>query len=106
SGVSRVQIWGEKKYAMRLWFDPMKMAAFGVTFRDVSEALNAQNVELPSGKIVGGQTELTVRTMGRLLTEQDFNSLIVKHVDGVDIHFRDIGEAVLGPENEETILKD
>jgi multidrug efflux pump len=105
-GVSSIQIWGEKKYAMRLWLDPMKMAAFGVTFRDVGDALEKQNIELPSGKVAGGQTELTVRTLGRLLTEEDFDNLIIKNLDGVDIHFRDIGEAVLGPENEETILKE
>lgn len=105
-GVSSIQIWGQKRYAMRLWFDPMKMAAYGIAFSDVQSALDKQNVELPAGKVYGYQTELSVRTIGRLKTEDDFNGLIIKNVNGADIHLRDIGNAVLGPENEETQLKE
>lgn len=105
-GVSSIRIWGEKRYAMRLWLDPMKMAGYGITFQDVESALNKQNVELPAGKISGYNTELSVRTFGRLFTEEDFNRLIIKNVDGTDILLRNIGEAVLGPENEETVLKE
>ena len=105
-GVSSVNIWGEKKYAMRIWFDPQKLSAYNLTVSDVQAALANQNVELPSGKISGNATELTVRTFGRLNTEEDFNNLIVKNVNGSDILLKDIGEAVLGPENEETILKE
>ncbi len=105
-GVSSIRIWGEKRYAMRLWLDPLKMAGYGITFQDIEQALNKQNVELPSGKIYGYNTELSVRTFGRLQTEEDFNNLIVKNIDGADIHLREIGEAVLGPENEETVLKE
>jgi len=105
-GVSSIQIWGQKRYAMRLWFDPMRMAAYGITFSDVQDALNRQNIELPSGKVSGYQTELSVRTIGRLQTEEDFEGLIIKNVNGSDIHLSEIGEAVLGPENEETILKE
>lgn len=105
-GVSSIQIWGQKRYSMRLWFDPVKMAGYGVTFADVSAALNRQNVELPAGKLSGQSTELTVRTYGRLQTEEDFNNLIVLNRDSTDIHLSDIGEAVLGPENEETALKE
>lgn len=105
-GVAYIRIWGEKRYAMRLWLDPIKMAAYGITFADVQAALNNQNIELPSGKLSGDHTELSVRTFGRLYTEKDFNELIVKNVDGTDIRFQQIGEAVLGPENEETILKE
>lgn len=105
-GVSSIQIWGQKRYAMRLWFDPMKMAAYNITFSDVQDALNKQNIELPAGKVSGYQTELTVRTLGRLQTEDDFEGLIIKNVNGSDIHLSDIGTAVLGPENEETQLKE
>jgi hydrophobe/amphiphile efflux-1 (HAE1) family protein len=105
-GVSSIQIWGQKRYAMRLWFDPMKMAAFGITFNDVQAALNKQNIELPSGKVSGYQTELSVRTIGRLQTEADFEGLIIKNVNGSDIHLREIAEVVLGPENEETQLEE
>lgn len=105
-GVSSIQVWGQKLYAMRLWLDPLKMAAYGITFQDVQAALARQNVELPSGKLAGNNTELAVRTLGRLYTEDDFNHLIVKNVDSTDIHLNDIGEAVLGATNEETQLKE
>ena len=105
-GVSSIQIWGQKRYAMRLWLDPIRMAGLGVTFGDVQNALTAQNVELPSGKLSGNSTELSVRTFGRLFTEEDFNNLVVKTKDSTDVHLREIGEAVLGPENEETMLKE
>ncbi|WP_440133971.1 efflux RND transporter permease subunit [Chitinophaga sancti] len=105
-GVSSIRILGEKKYAMRLWMDPARLSAYSLTPADVQQALAKENVELPSGKIAGNATELTVRTFGRLNTEEDFNNLIIKNVNSSLIHFRDIGQAVLGPENEETILKE
>ncbi|HYG14535.1 MAG TPA: efflux RND transporter permease subunit, partial [Bacteroidia bacterium] len=105
-GVSGIQVWGEKKYAMRIWFDPMKMAANQLTYTDINAALNRENVELPSGKIVGNATELTVKTSGLLVTEEDFNNLIIKSEDGKTIRLRDVATAVLGPENEETVLKE
>ncbi|MBS1576743.1 MAG: efflux RND transporter permease subunit, partial [Bacteroidetes bacterium] len=105
-GVSGIQIWGEKRYAMRIWIDPAKLSAYGLTAGDVQTALAKENVELPSGKIAGNATELTVRTFGRLNTEEEFNNIIIKNINGADIRVRNIGEAVLGPENEETILKE
>lgn len=105
-GVSTIQVWGEKKYAMRLWLDPEKMAAYSVTPQDVVNALNRENVELPSGKITGNATELTVETYGRLLTEEDFDNLIIRNIGGDIVHLSDIGSALLGPENEETVLKE
>ena len=105
-GVSNVTIWGEKKYAMRIWFSPEKLSAYNLTPADVQSALLKENVELPSGKIAGNATELSIRTFGRLNTEDEFNDLIVKNVNGSDIRLRDIGEAVLGPENEESVLKE
>lgn len=105
-GVSGIQIWGEKRYAMRIWIDPARLTGFGLTPGDVQDALARENVELPSGKISGNATELTVRTFGRLNTEEDFNNVIIRNINGADIKVKDIGEAVLGPENEETILKE
>ncbi|MGC4022705.1 MAG: efflux RND transporter permease subunit [Cyclobacteriaceae bacterium] len=105
-GVSSVQIWGEKKFAMRIWLDPSKLSAYNLTPLDVQNALNRENVELPSGKIAGNSTELTVRTFGRLYTEEDFNEVIVKASTTGDIRLKDVGQAILGPENEESILKD
>lgn len=105
-GVSGVNIWGEKKYAMRIWFSPSRMSAFALTPRDVQAALMRENVELPSGKISGDATEMGIRTFGKLNTEEEFNNLIVKNINGTDIRLKDIGEAVLGPENEESVLKE
>ena len=105
-GVSTVNIWGEKKYAMRVWFQPEKLLAYNLTAKDVQSALLRENIELPSGKISGNTTELTVRTFGRLSTEDDFNNLIIKNIGGRDIKLSDIGQAILGPENEESILKE
>jgi multidrug efflux pump len=105
-GVSSVQVWGERKYAMRIWLDPTRLSAHGLTPLDVQNALNKENVELPSGKIAGNNTELTVRTFGRLTTEEDFENVIIKSgLDG-DLRLRDIGEAILGPENEETVMRE
>lgn len=102
-GVSAVNIFGEKRPAMRLWFDPAKLTAYQLTVQDVLNALNRENVELPGGKLRGDATELTVKTFGRLQTEEDFNDLLISTnpVNGATIRFRDIGQAVLGPENEE-----
>jgi multidrug efflux pump len=105
-GVSSIQVWGEKRYAMRIWFDPAKLSAYNLTPGDVEAALNRENVELPSGKIAGNATELSVRTFGRLSTEEDFNNVIIKNVSGAEIRLKQIGEAILGPENEETVLKE
>jgi multidrug efflux pump len=105
-GVSGIQIWGEKRYAMRIWFNPERLVAYNLTPLDVQTALLNQNVELPSGKIAGNATELTVRTFGRLNTEEEFNNIIIKNLGGTDIKVKDIGEAVLGPENEESQLRE
>ncbi|RYY61301.1 MAG: efflux RND transporter permease subunit [Chitinophagaceae bacterium] len=105
-GVSGIQIWGEKRYAMRIWIDPAKLTSFGLTAGDVQAALLRENVELPSGKIAGSNTELTVRTFGRLNTEEEFDNVIIKNVSGADVKVKDIGEAILGPENEETALRE
>jgi multidrug efflux pump len=104
-GVAEVRIFGEKRWAMRLWMDPQKLAAHDVTPLDVRNALAAENVELPSGRIEGDDVELPVRTLSRLETADDFNGLIIRESGGRILRFRDIGEAVLGPENERQVSK-
>ncbi len=103
-GVSSVQIWGQKRYAMRLWIDPVKLASYGCTVSDVSTALGSQNVELPSGKLTGANTELTVKTLGNLSTEEQFNNIIIKADSLNVIRFSDVGKASLEAENLETKL--
>jgi multidrug efflux pump len=105
-GVSGIQIWGEKRYAMRIWFDPKRLSSYNLTPADVQAALLRENVELPSGKISGSNTELIVRTFGRLNTEEEFNNIIVRSDSNSTVQVKDIGEAVLGPENEESSLKE
>lgn len=104
-GVSSVGLYGQKRPAMRLWLNPDKMVAYNVTAQDINTAVNKENVELPGGKIRGNATELIVKTYGRLVTEEDFNNLIIRQTDDQIIRFSDIGNAVLGPENEETGVK-
>ena len=104
-GVSQVQVWGSKKYAMKLKMDPAKLAAYNLTPLDVFNAVNRDNVELPSGRVEGLNTELTVRTVGRLNTPMEFNDLIVKEEGNIIVRFKDVGIAELAPENERTILK-
>jgi multidrug efflux pump len=105
-GVSSLQIWGQKRYAMRMWMDPVKLAALGLTPLDVQNALDRENVELPSGKVSGDNTELVVKTVGRMKTPEEFNELIISTQGDRIIRFKDIGYARLGAENEETILKE
>lgn len=104
-GVSAINIWGDKRYSMRLWMDPDKLSALRVTPLEVRDALARQNVELPSGSIEGATTELSVRTMGRISTPDEFNNLIVREDANRLIRFRDIGYAQLAPENEKTVLR-
>ncbi len=105
-GVSSVQIWGQRKYAMRLWIDPIKLASYGVTVGDVRNALLAQNVELPSGKLTGDNTELTVRTIGNLATEEEFDNIIIRADGERIVRFSDVGKAALEGENMETKMSD
>lgn len=101
-GVSTVQIWGQKRYSMRLWIDPVKLNSYGVTVSDVRTALTSQNVELPTGKLTGANTELTVKTQGNLATAEQFNNIIVKSEGDKIVKLSDVGRAELGPENVET----
>ena len=105
-GVSSVQIWGQRRYAMRLWIDPIKLASYGATVSDVRTALLSQNVELPSGKLTGANTELTVKTIGNLSTEEEFNNIIILAQDDKVVRLSDIGKAALEAENLETKLSD
>ena len=104
-GVSSVSIWGEKKYSMKLIMDPAKLAGLGITPVDVRNALTSANVELPSGRIDGDNTELTIRTVGRIETVDEFNNLIIRENNGVIIRFKDIGIAEMRPENERSLLR-
>ncbi|MDY0079023.1 MAG: efflux RND transporter permease subunit, partial [Ignavibacteriaceae bacterium] len=104
-GVSAIELWGEKRYSMRIWIDPVRLASYKLTPLEVSSALSSENIELPSGRIEGQKSELTIRTRGLLTTEEEFNNLIVKETGGSFIRLKDIGYAKLGPLDERTVLK-
>ncbi|NDW18890.1 efflux RND transporter permease subunit [Dysgonomonas sp. 216] len=103
--VSAVEIWGENRYAMRLWLDPLKMAAYGITPMDVKNAIDQENVELPSGTIEGDNLELSIRTSGLMQSPEEFNQLIIKEDNYNVVRFRDIGRAELDTENRKNIMR-
>ena len=103
--VSSVTIWGEKRYCMRLWLDPVKMAGYGVTPMDVKNALDKENVELPSGSIEGDNIELAIRTLGLLHTTEEFNNLVIKVNEGRVVRFSDIGRAELSARDLKSYMK-
>ena len=104
-GVSAVYLFGQKRPSMRLWLNSDKMAGLGITAQDVYNAVNKENVELPGGKIRGTNTEMIVKTQGRLQTEDDFNNLILKQDDNKIVRLSDVGYAAIGPESEEASVK-
>ena len=105
SDVSSVSIWGEKRYSMRLWLDPIKMSGYGITPIDVKNAVDNENVELPSGSIEGNTVELTIRTLGLMHTAEEFNNLILKEDGNRIVRFSDIGRAELGPADIKSYMK-
>ncbi|MEO6303610.1 MAG: efflux RND transporter permease subunit, partial [Bacteroidia bacterium] len=106
SGVSSIQIWGQRRYSMRIRLKPDQLAAYNLTPLDVKQALDRENINLPSGKIEGNTTELTVNTIGRLSTVSQFEEMIVKEDASNIVRLKDVAKVELGAENEETILKE
>ena len=104
-GVSAIQFWGERRWAMKLWLDPVKLAGYELTPLDVRNAITRENIELPSGRIEGTTTELSIRTLGLLSTPEEFNNLIIKQSGDQIVRFMDIGRAELGPENDRIYMK-
>ncbi|MBF6597876.1 MAG: efflux RND transporter permease subunit [Fermentimonas sp.] len=105
SNVSAVEIWGEYRYAMRLWLDPIRMASFNITPMDIKSALDRENIELPAGSIEGDHIEQSIRTMGLMETPEDFNNLILIEDDFRIVRFRDVGYAELDAANRQNILR-
>lgn len=103
-GVRLVDTYAGRKRAMRLRMDPLKLASYNLTPSDVQAALQRENVDLPSGRIEGENTEVTLRTEGRLVTEDDFNNMIIVENEGAIVRFKDIGTAVMSSQNERTAM--
>ncbi|MDO5523293.1 MAG: efflux RND transporter permease subunit [Bacteroidia bacterium] len=105
SNVSAVDIWGENRYSMRLWLDPVRMAAFNITPMDVKSALDRENVELPAGSIEGDHLEQSIRTMGLMQTPEEFNNMVIIEDNYRIVRFGDVGTAELDTENRKNILR-
>jgi multidrug efflux pump len=99
-GVANVIIGGERRWAMRLWLDRERLAAYGLTVQDVEDALRARNVEIPAGRIESRMREFTVLSETDLRTPAQFNALIIRNVDGYPVRLQDIGRAELGAVDE------
>ncbi len=104
-GVADVTILGERRYAMRIWIDRDRLAAYGLTIQDVEEALRAQNIEIPSGRIEGRDREFTVLSRTGLVTPDQFGAVVVKQADGFPVRVRDIGEVELGAADDRRISR-
>jgi len=105
SGVASVIIGGERRYAMRIWLDRERLAAYALTPQDVEDALRRQNIEVPSGRIESNQREFTVLSETDLRTPEQFNRLIVREVKGYPVRLSDLGRAELGAADERNILR-
>ena len=111
-GVADALIFGERKYSMRLWLDPVRLAARGITAGDVVNALHEQNVQVAAGSVGDapareGQTyQISVRAAGRLRDQREFDGLIVKSAeDGTLVRLKDVGSAELGAETYASVLR-
>jgi multidrug efflux pump len=96
--VSAVNIFGQKRYSMRIWLNPDKMTAYNVAFSDIRTALNSENIELPPGKIYGNNTDLTIRVLGKLTTEQQFRDLIIREDSSGIVRLGDVTRVEQAPE--------
>ena len=105
SNVSAVEIWGENRYSMRLWLDPVRMASYNITPMDVKNALDRENIELPAGSIEGDHIEQSIRTMGLMQTPEEFNNMVIIEDDYRIVRFGDVGTAELDTENRKNILR-
>ena len=103
--VSAVNIVGQKRPSMRLWLDPDKMNAYNISFNDITNVLNKENAEIPSGKLYGNSTEMTIRALGNISTEEGFRNLILREDENGIVRLGDVAKVELGPEQYEQSWK-
>jgi len=103
--VSAVNIFGQKRYSMRIWLNPDRMSAYNVAFSDIRNALNSENIELPPGRISGSNTDLTIRVLGKLTTEEEFRDLIIRQDSAGMVRLGDVTRVELAPEQLEQSWK-
>ncbi|HEX9727992.1 MAG TPA: efflux RND transporter permease subunit [Gemmatimonadales bacterium] len=104
-GVGRAQIFGERRYAMRIWLSAAELAARGLTVQDVIDAIRSRNVEVPAGRIESERREFTVRSLGELKTPDEFANLLVSSTGGRVVKLRDLSRVELGPEDQRSTLR-
>lgn len=105
SGVGGVIIGGEKRKSIRIWLDTQKLAAYGLTIRDIEEAVSEKSVSIPSGRVEGGEREFSVFMEGELKTPREFEQLIIRTVGGIPVRIADVASVAYGPENERTLIR-
>jgi multidrug efflux pump len=104
-GVGQVIIGGERRYAMRVWLDPLRLAAHGLTTQDVEAAIRSENAEIPGGRVEGREREFAVRTRGELTSAEGFGAIIVAQRGNDVVRLRDVAEVAVGPANERTAVR-
>ena len=104
-GVGEVFIGGERRYAMRVWIDPLRMAAHRLTTYDIETALRTENAEIPGGRVEGQKREFTVRTRGELTTPEEFGAIIVSQEGNNIVRLRDVADVTVGAEDERTVAR-
>ncbi len=105
SGVGSVIIGGERRYAMRVWLDPLRMAAHQLTTQDIEAAIRQENAEIPAGRVEGQEREFAVRTRGELTTPEEFGAIIVSQSKNDLVRLRDVAEVRVGAEDERTVAR-
>jgi multidrug efflux pump len=105
TGVGRAEIFGERRFSMRIWLSASELAARGLTVQDVQQAIRTRNVEVPAGRIESQRREFTVRSLGELKTPEEFSNLVVSNRDGILVKLKDLGRVELGPEDERSTLR-
>ncbi len=104
-GVGSVFIAGERRYAMRVWLDPLRMASHGLTTQDIEAAIRGENAEIPGGRVEGSKREFAVRTRGELAKPEEFGAIIISHKDNDVVRLRDVADVTVGAENERTAVR-
>ncbi|TNE40356.1 MAG: efflux RND transporter permease subunit [Alphaproteobacteria bacterium] len=104
-GVAEVNIFGERRYSMRIWLDRTRLAAYKLTAQDVEDALRQQNVEVPAGRIESTDREFTVLSRTGLATPEEFGKVVVRDIDGLQVRIRDVAKVEIGPEDERRVTR-
>jgi multidrug efflux pump len=105
NGVASVRIFGDRRFAMRIWLDPVRLAAFNLTTQDVENALRGQNLEVPSGRIESSDREFTVLAETDLKTPREFRDIVLRDIDGYLVRLGDVARVELGPEDERVVTR-